>query len=227
MSTTAQALSDTVPLHHILVVDDDITVRDILSRFLATQGYVTTACSGGQAMWAAIAARPADLVVLDVEMPDEDGYTLAYRLRAAGFGGGIIMLTSHTEVDHKVHGLEVGADDFLSKPCDRRELLARIKSLLRRAPPPCAPAPPPAASRVRPLHLPQLRQPHAVFVRIGNRGHRPVPGLRPVQVLRELECISLKLKHSKILVVRKSAAFSGLKRRSGLRVFRFSDSKKL
>lgn len=122
---------------HILVVDDDATVRTILATFLEAQGYGVTPCAGGEEMWAALAAHPAEVVVLDVEMPGDDGYTLAYRLRHLLPALGIILLTSHNEVEHKVHGLEVGADDFLSKPCDRRELLARIKVLLRRA----APAP--------------------------------------------------------------------------------------
>ena len=118
---------------HILIVDDDPTVRSILEALLLAQGYLVTPCGGGDEMWAALAAGPADLVILDVEMPGEDGYTLVHRLRERS-ALGIIMLTSHTAMEHKVHGLEVGADEFLSKPCDRRELLARIKSLLRRAP---------------------------------------------------------------------------------------------
>lgn len=112
-------------------MDDDITVRSIIGAFLSEQGYRVTPCSGGEEMWAALAADPADLVVLDVEMPGEDGYSLAHRLRQSS-GLGIILLTSHTDVEHKLYGLEIGADDFLSKPCDRRELLARIKVLLRR-----------------------------------------------------------------------------------------------
>jgi DNA-binding response OmpR family regulator len=120
---------------HILVVDDDSTTRSILEALLRAQGYEVTPCAGGEEMWAALAAGPADLVILDVEMPGEDGYTLVHRLRERS-ALGIILLTSHTAVEHKVHGLEVGADEFLSKPADRRELLARIKSLLRRAPPP-------------------------------------------------------------------------------------------
>ncbi|MBI3446271.1 MAG: response regulator [Magnetospirillum sp.] len=130
---------------HILIVDDDITVRDILARFLGNQGFTVTPCADGTEMWAAMAAKPVHLVVMDVEMPGEDGYTLAYRLRAANIGIGIIMLSSHTEMDHKVHGLGVGADDFMSKPCDRRELLARVKSLLRRSTLPSSPPPIPEA----------------------------------------------------------------------------------
>ncbi|BAE52205.1 response regulator transcription factor [Paramagnetospirillum magneticum] len=118
---------------HILVVDDDATVRSILSGILTAQGYRVTPCGGGEEMWAALAAGPADLVLLDVEMPGEDGYTLVQRLRER-FALGIILLTGHTALEHKLHGLEIGADEFLSKPCDRRELLARIKSLLRRVP---------------------------------------------------------------------------------------------
>lgn len=105
-------------------------------------------------MWAALAAGPADLVILDVEMPGEDGYTLLHRLRERS-GVGVILLTGHTALEHKLHGLELGADEFLSKPADRRELLARIKSLLRRTAgtaksPPSRPAScPSCGSRVR------------------------------------------------------------------------------
>jgi DNA-binding response OmpR family regulator len=132
----------------ILVVDDDATVRSILGSFLSAQGYRVTPCAGGEAMWAALSAGPADLVVLDVEMPGEDGYSLARRLRQVS-GVGIILLTSHTEIEHKLHGLEIGADEFLSKPADRRELLARIKSLLRRVA-----APAPRGPAVRPDNCP-------------------------------------------------------------------------
>ncbi|WP_096701226.1 response regulator transcription factor [Magnetospirillum sp. 15-1] len=133
---------------HILVVDDDPTVRAILDSLLTAQGYHVTSCGGGEEMWAALAAGPADLVVLDVEMPGEDGYTLVQRLRQRS-ALGIILLTSHTAMEHKLYGLEIGADEFLSKPCDRRELLARIKALLRRAPPAPAGKPP-----VRPTSCP-------------------------------------------------------------------------
>lgn len=139
---------------HILVVDDDSTTRSILDALLRAQGYRVTSCADGEEMWAALASGPADLVILDVEMPGEDGYTLVHRLRERS-GVGIILLTSHTALEHKLHGLELGADEFLSKPADRRELLARIKSLLRRAPPSTKPPPsrpascPICGSRVR------------------------------------------------------------------------------
>ncbi|ARJ64279.1 hypothetical protein WV31_00480 [Magnetospirillum sp. ME-1] len=126
---------------HILVVDDDSTTRSILEALLRTQGYRVTPCAGGEDMWAILAAGPADLVILDVEMPGEDGYTLLHRLRERS-GVGVILLTSHSGLEHKLHGLELGADEFLSKPADRRELLARIKSLLRRAQPAAKPPPP-------------------------------------------------------------------------------------
>jgi DNA-binding response OmpR family regulator len=119
---------------HILVVDDDATTRSILEALLLSQGFRVSPCAGGEEMWTALAAGRVDLVILDVEMPGEDGYTLVHRLRERS-GVGIILLTSHTALEHKLHGLEIGADEFLSKPCDRRELLARIKSLLRRASP--------------------------------------------------------------------------------------------
>ena len=135
---TAQATSP-----HLLLVDDDFHVREILSRFLSSQGYTVTPCASGVEMWAAMAARPPNLVLLDVELPGEDGYALASRLRSTVPAVGIIMLSGHAEMRHKVHGLESGADDFLSKPCHRGELLARIRSVLRRAGPAVTSAIPP------------------------------------------------------------------------------------
>lgn len=131
--------------HHIVVVDDEADLRATLEEFLSLRGYAVTTAEGGAALRQAIARRRPDLVLLDLNMPGEDGLTLARWLRQET-DAAIIMLTSAAEVVDRVIGLEVGADDYIGKPFDLRELLARIKSVLRRTAP--AAAPPPAAARL-------------------------------------------------------------------------------
>jgi DNA-binding response OmpR family regulator len=127
---------------HVLVVDDEVEVRDALREYLLRHRLVVSTADGGPAMRATLQAaaatpRPVDLVILDIRMPGEDGLTLARELRAKG-GVGILMLTAEGEVIDRVVGLEVGADDYLAKPFDPRELLARVRSVLRRVRPPPA-----------------------------------------------------------------------------------------
>lgn len=116
----------------VLVVDDDPEIRGMVADYLGRDGYDVWRCAGGAELDAAQAARPADLVVLDVAMPGEDGLSIARRLRAAG-PTPIIMLTALDDVLDRVVGLEVGADDYLTKPFDLRELRARVRAALRRA----------------------------------------------------------------------------------------------
>ena len=115
----------------ILVVDDDKEIRDLISEFLTRHGYEVETAEDGRAMERALAREPADLVVLDLMMPGEDGLSLARRL-AAGNGPAVIMLSAMGEDTDRIVGLEVGADDYLAKPCNPRELLARIRAVLRR-----------------------------------------------------------------------------------------------
>ncbi|MDO8988163.1 MAG: response regulator [Sideroxyarcus sp.] len=117
---------------HILVVDDDAGLRELLQQYLSAQGYGVTAVADGGAMDAHLAVGTADLVVLDLMLPGEDGLSLARRLRARG-NVPIIMLSARGEDVDRIVGLEVGADDYLSKPFNPRELLARIRALLRRS----------------------------------------------------------------------------------------------
>lgn len=117
---------------HIVVVDDEDMVRDTVQEYLVRQGFAVSQAAGGQSLRALMAERPVDLVILDVNMPGEDGITLARDLRRTGRLG-IIMLTANSDQVDKVVGLEVGADDYLTKPFDPRELLARVRSVLRRA----------------------------------------------------------------------------------------------
>lgn len=117
---------------HILVVDDDAEIRELLRDYLQKQGYrVTTVADGGGARVAMDTARP-DLVILDLMLPGEDGLSICRDLRARS-DVPVIMLTARGDETDRIVGLEVGADDYLPKPFNPRELLARIKSVLRRA----------------------------------------------------------------------------------------------
>ncbi|MGE5547640.1 MAG: response regulator [Solirubrobacterales bacterium] len=124
---------ETSPL--ILVVDDDREIRDLLARFLDKHGIrVVTAKDAAEAE-RRLGERAVDLMVLDLMMPGEDGLAFTRRLRAQGGGLPIIMLTAMGEDADRIVGLEIGADDYLPKPFNPRELLARIKAVLRRSPP--------------------------------------------------------------------------------------------
>ncbi|NQU59443.1 MAG: response regulator [Rhodospirillales bacterium] len=116
---------------HILIVDDDKEIRDLLGRFLDKHGLRVTTASGGQEMKKALADWKIDLVVLDLMMPGEDGLTLCRNLRTES-NLPVIMLTAMGEEMDRIIGLEMGADDYLAKPFNPRELLARIKAVLRR-----------------------------------------------------------------------------------------------
>lgn len=116
---------------HILAVDDDEAVRNLISEYLAESGFRVTTAANGAEMQEALAAGPVDLVILDVKMPGEDGFTLARALREKSKVP-IIMLTGQGHEVDRVLGLELGADDYQVKPFSPRELLARIKAVLRR-----------------------------------------------------------------------------------------------
>lgn len=116
---------------HILIVDDDSQIRSSLGRFLTGGGLRTTRAENGTAMFAALANGRFSLVVLDVMMPGEDGFTLCRRLRAASRIP-IVLLTAMSSEADRIVGLELGADDYVCKPFSPRELLARIRAVLRR-----------------------------------------------------------------------------------------------
>ena len=126
---------------HILVVDDDLRLRDLLERYLAQQGFRVRGAAHAAAMHRELAAHHVDLIVLDLMLPDADGLSLCRSLRADGFDMPIIMLTAKGDEVDRIVGLEIGADDYLSKPCNPRELVARIRAVLRRRPPVVAGAP--------------------------------------------------------------------------------------
>lgn len=117
---------------HLLVVDDDREIRELLTRYLTRNGFRATAVADGRAMYAALATQAFDLVVLDVMLPGDDGLTLCRELRSRS-NLPILMLTARGDDFDRILGLEMGADDYLPKPFNPRELLARIKAVLRRA----------------------------------------------------------------------------------------------
>ncbi len=116
----------------VLVVDDDPELRALLQRFLSEHGYAVRVADGGKAMDAALRREPADVIVLDLMMPGEDGLAVVRRLRAAGDATPVIMLTARGDPIDRVLGLEMGADDYLAKPFLPRELVARLAAILRR-----------------------------------------------------------------------------------------------
>ncbi|MEN8802502.1 MAG: response regulator [Thiogranum sp.] len=127
---------------HILVVDDDPSLHELLRRYLSEQGFEVTAVEDGVAMDEFLATRSTDLIILDLMLPGEDGLSIAKRLRSDGETP-IIMLSARGEEVDRIVGLEVGADDYLPKPFNPRELLARIRAVLRR---PAAPSYPESES---------------------------------------------------------------------------------
>lgn len=125
-------MSEPTPVPHILVVDDHREIRDAVTRYLEKNGLRATSAKDAAEMDARLAVGRYDLVVLDVMMPGEDGLSAARRLSAAG-GPPVLMLSALGEETDRVVGLEVGADDYLVKPFSPRELLARVKAILRRS----------------------------------------------------------------------------------------------
>jgi two-component system OmpR family response regulator len=117
---------------HILIVDDDAEIRGLLRDYLHKEGYRVSVAASGREMRAAMNPARPDLVILDLMLPGEDGLSLCRDLRA-GSNLPVIMLTARGEETDRIVGLEMGADDYLPKPFSPRELLARIKSVLRRA----------------------------------------------------------------------------------------------
>jgi len=116
---------------HILVVDDQQEIRDVVQEYLTGEGFRVSTANDGAGMRRVLSQAPADLVILDLMLPGEDGLTLARALRSQS-GIGIIILTGRGETVDRIIGLEMGADDYLPKPFHLRELLARVKSVLRR-----------------------------------------------------------------------------------------------
>lgn len=135
-SGSASAFSTLETGAHLLVVDDDPDIRDLLADYLRKHGYSVDVAADGESMFARLAEAHIDLMVLDIMMPGEDGLSLCRRLRAsdmASAGTPVIFLTALGESTDRVVGLELGADDYVVKPFQPRELLARIRAVLRRS----------------------------------------------------------------------------------------------
>jgi two-component system, OmpR family, response regulator len=138
-------------VQHIIVVDDEVAAREMVGDYLRMHGFAVTLCDGATALRAAMDKQGADLIVLDLNMPEEDGLSIIRRLKQQS-SVPVIMLTATASSIDRVVGLELGADDYIAKPCELRELVARIRSVLRRAAPAqaaesVAPAPRPKAER--------------------------------------------------------------------------------
>jgi len=131
----------------ILVVDDDLRLRDLVNRYLTEQGFAVRAVGDAVEMNRQLARERYDLMVLDLMLPGEDGLSICRRLRGSSENMPIIMLTAKGDEVDRIVGLEVGADDYLTKPFNPRELVARIQAVLRRRPAPPPPGAPAAAGQ--------------------------------------------------------------------------------
>jgi two-component system phosphate regulon response regulator OmpR len=122
-------------LDKVVIVDDDARIRDLLRRFLSQEGFDVLLAEDGRALDRILQRETIDLIVLDLMLPGEDGLNICKRLRSTGTKIPVIMLTAKGEDVDRINGLEIGADDYLGKPFNPRELLARIHAVLRRRPP--------------------------------------------------------------------------------------------
>jgi two-component system OmpR family response regulator len=131
---------------HIIIVDDEAPAREMVGEYLKMHGFTVTLCDGGKSLRGAIESGVPDLVVLDLNMPEEDGLSIIRDLKSRT-NVPVIMLTATASPIDRVVGLELGADDYVAKPCELRELMARIRSVLRRSSPIKAAAPEPASAK--------------------------------------------------------------------------------
>jgi two-component system OmpR family response regulator len=150
-----------VQAQHIVVVDDEQPAREMVGDYLRMHGFTVSLCDGGASLRTTIAQQVPDLIVLDLNMPAEDGLSIIRDLKQRS-SVPIIMLTATASAIDRVVGLELGADDYLAKPCELRELLARIRVVLRRS----APTQQPAAAPTSPAAAPT---PDRARVRFGTK----------------------------------------------------------
>ena len=155
---------------HIVVVDDEAPAREMVGDYLRMHGFEVTLCDGGTTLRASVSQKMPDLIILDLNMPEEDGLSIIRDLKQR-LGVPIIMLTATASPIDRVVGLELGADDYLAKPCELRELLARVRSVLRRsALQPATPAPPsPAAPSGHRHSAEQAVSDRGALVRFGTK----------------------------------------------------------
>ncbi|MCW0402747.1 two-component system response regulator OmpR [Xanthomonas sacchari] len=141
-------MDDAAPAPRLLLVDDDDRLRFLLCRYLESQGFAVKAVADGVQLQQALARGHYDLVVLDLMLPGENGLEICRRLRGQGDHTPIVMLTAKGDEIDRIVGLEIGADDYLPKPVNPRELLARIRAVLRRTRPGGAGAPQPEGGEI-------------------------------------------------------------------------------
>lgn len=131
-SPDSTLLRESENMRHLLVVDDDERLRQLLFRYLQENGFLVTTAEDTQQARDTLTHLEYDLVIMDVMMPGEDGVTFTRKLKSEGFNTPILLLTALGEIQDRIGGLEAGADDYLPKPFEPRELLLRINSILRR-----------------------------------------------------------------------------------------------
>jgi len=137
----------------VLVVDDDPIVRDVLRRYLAREGFAVSSAADGEAALDAVAAARPDLILLDLMLPRIDGFEVFRRLRSAGDPPAVIMLTARGQETDRVVGLDSGADDYVAKPFSPREVIARVRAVMRRSAPAGAAVAAPATISVGGLEI--------------------------------------------------------------------------
>lgn len=118
-------------MRRILVVEDEEKIREVIIAYLKKEGFEAHEAATGESAWSELANQPFDLVLLDLMLPDMNGEELCQKIRTA-YPTPIIMLTAKSSISHRIHGLSVGADDYMVKPFDPQELIARIRTVLRR-----------------------------------------------------------------------------------------------
>ncbi|MFB2553099.1 response regulator [Ensifer soli] len=179
----------------IAVVDDEPALRNMIADYLDLNGFAVATAENGAALDRLLAARRPEIILLDVNMPGEDGLSIVKRLRDGALRAGILMLTANADEASKVRGLVNGADDYITKPFDLRELLARVRSVLRRMPPP----PDVPASAARPNFGP---------FRLDADGRRLFdPGGIEIEIsTMEYEVLDTFLRHPRIVLSRERLA---------------------
>ncbi len=132
MNAAAPAPPETASAGRVVIVDDDPGIRDAVGEFLSRHGFEVSEAGDAAGLQRALAVSPADVVVLDVMLPGDDGLAICRRLTAQVDAPAVIMLSAMGEDTDRIVGLELGADDYLAKPCNPRELLARVRAVMRR-----------------------------------------------------------------------------------------------
>lgn len=156
MTAADPAKSPALP-PHIAVLDDEVDITQLLAGYLKNQGFRVSQVHNGRSLLSLMQSDPPQLVLLDLGLPGEDGFVIARQLREH-WHCGLVIITGRGDSIDKVVGLEIGADDYVTKPFDLRELLARIKAVLRRVAPAEAPRAEPAAAAATPATAPPARE---------------------------------------------------------------------